>query len=126
MFQMIANYRVLLKRLAPVSAALRLRISADVAAGVNFLHSVDPPLLHRDLKTPNVFLMYKFVGGNVPVTEVIAKVGDFGLSSYLIGNQHIQLVDTEGDMIAPRFFQTIFPHFSCIYSFDLKLKVGST
>lgn len=36
--------------------ALRLRILHQVALGMNFLHSLSPPLLHLDLKPSNVLL----------------------------------------------------------------------
>jgi serine/threonine protein kinase len=47
---------------------------------MEFLHSAVPPILHRDLKTPNVFVM--------SVNEadpVLVKIADFGLSSRLYG-----------------------------------------
>ena len=31
----------------------RLKIAIDIAKGLNFLHSLNPPVLHRDLKTAN-------------------------------------------------------------------------
>nr|QJS39786.1 receptor-interacting serine/threonine-protein kinase 2 [Petromyzon marinus] len=39
---------------------LRLRVLHEVALGVNFLHSLEPPLLHRDLKASNVLLDEEF------------------------------------------------------------------
>ncbi|EGC30717.1 roco6, ROCO family protein [Dictyostelium purpureum] len=54
--------------------ALILKLALDIAKGMDFLHSVTPPLLHRDLKSPNVLLSMK--NG-----VYHAKVGDFGLSS---------------------------------------------
>ncbi|KAF2069141.1 hypothetical protein CYY_009538 [Polysphondylium violaceum] len=53
---------------------LILKLALDIAKGMDFLHSVTPPLLHRDLKSPNILLTMK--DGNYH-----AKVGDFGLSS---------------------------------------------
>eukprot|EP01133_Synstelium_polycarpum_P013612 gene13612-16019_t len=53
---------------------MRLRLALDVARGMDFLHSVTPPLLHRDLKSPNILLTR--TNGRLR-----AKVGDFGLSS---------------------------------------------
>lgn len=57
---------------------LRLKIAIDMAHGMAFLHSINPPLLHRDLKSPNV-LVSDWTKGS----PVIAKVADFGLSSRL-------------------------------------------
>ncbi|KYQ90938.1 pleckstrin (PH) domain-containing protein [Tieghemostelium lacteum] len=54
--------------------ALVLKLALDIAKGMEFLHSVTPPLLHRDLKSPNILLAMK--NGHYQ-----AKVGDFGLSS---------------------------------------------
>eukprot|EP01132_Coremiostelium_polycephalum_P001332 gene1332-1678_t len=53
---------------------LILKLAMDIARGMDFLHSVTPPLLHRDLKSPNILLSKK--DGIYQ-----AKVGDFGLSS---------------------------------------------
>jgi serine/threonine protein kinase len=53
---------------------LRLSIAADIAAGMGILHSVTPPIVHRDLKSPNV-LMHRLESG-----AFVAKVADFGLS----------------------------------------------
>ncbi|KAN0011928.1 hypothetical protein ACTFIU_000147 [Dictyostelium citrinum] len=54
--------------------ALILKLALDIGKGMEFLHSVTPPLLHRDLKSPNVLLSMKD-------GVYTAKVGDFGLSS---------------------------------------------
>ena len=52
---------------------------------MSYLHSLNPPLLHRDLKTPNIFLRKPLLGGipdDVAASEHMAKIGDFGLSSH--------------------------------------------
>lgn len=38
-----------------------------------------PPIVHRDLKSPNIF-----IASHNPVDAVVAKVGDFGVSSSLV------------------------------------------
>ncbi|GMI90403.1 SUGAR-INSENSITIVE 1, CONSTITUTIVE TRIPLE RESPONSE 1 [Hibiscus trionum] len=48
----------------------RLNMALDVAKGMNYLHQLKPPIVHRDLKSPNLL-----VDSNYTV-----KVGDFGLS----------------------------------------------
>lgn len=35
---------------------LRLKLALDVAEGCEFLHSTTPPIIHRDLKSPNILL----------------------------------------------------------------------
>jgi serine/threonine protein kinase len=51
---------------------LCLSIGADGARGIQYLHGLSPPLIHRDLKSPNVLLDENYV----------AKIGDFGLSRF--------------------------------------------
>ncbi|XP_049889510.1 receptor-interacting serine/threonine-protein kinase 2-like [Epinephelus moara] len=51
---------------------LRLRILYEIALGVNFLHNMNPPLLHHDLKTQNILLDGEFH----------VKIADFGLSKW--------------------------------------------
>ena len=45
-------------------------VSIDMCKGMCALHHCDPPLLHRDLKSPNIFVDQHWV----------AKIGDFGLA----------------------------------------------
>ncbi|CAM8913631.1 unnamed protein product [Rhodiola kirilowii] len=48
----------------------RLNMAFDVAKGMNYLHRRNPPIVHRDLKSPNLLVDKKFT----------VKVCDFGLS----------------------------------------------
>ena len=47
-----------------------INLSKDIACGMSYLHSMDPPVLHRDLKSPNIVLS----------DEYTAMITDFGLS----------------------------------------------
>ncbi|XP_029379844.1 receptor-interacting serine/threonine-protein kinase 2 isoform X2 [Echeneis naucrates] len=61
------------KDMYPIFAwPLRLRILYEIALGVNFLHNMNPPLLHHDLKTQNILLDGEFH----------VKIADFGLSKW--------------------------------------------
>ncbi|XAR48487.1 Non-specific serine/threonine protein kinase [Bertholletia excelsa] len=50
----------------------RLRMALDVAKGVNYLHCLNPPVLHWDLKSPNLLVDKNWT----------VKVCDFGLSRF--------------------------------------------
>jgi len=53
--------------------AMRIKILMDVAEGVAFMHSLQPQIMHRDLKTLNILMAAD--NENAPV---VAKVADFG------------------------------------------------
>jgi len=57
----------------------RLKVALDISSGMAFLHSSTPPIIHRDLKSPNILL-----ASLDESSATIAKVVDFGLS----GLQH--------------------------------------
>ena len=39
---------------------LRLSMAVDVAEGMLYLHTRDPPIIHRDLKSHNLFVQGPF------------------------------------------------------------------
>ncbi|NXN14916.1 RIPK2 kinase, partial [Indicator maculatus] len=53
---------------------LRFRFLYEVALGVNYLHNMNPPLLHHDLKTQNILLDDEFH----------VKIADFGMSKWRV------------------------------------------
>ncbi|OII74257.1 uncharacterized protein cubi_01101 [Cryptosporidium ubiquitum] len=62
----------------------RIKILQDIARGIHFLHSANPPIIHRDIKSLNIFLLLP-IKSNLDVP--IAKVGDFGLCKQLFSNK---------------------------------------
>jgi class 3 adenylate cyclase len=61
---------VLLNPTMVIESDLIMQILKDIAQGVRFLHSSNPPVIHGDLKSGNVLIDLKFR----------AKLSDFGLS----------------------------------------------
>jgi len=61
---------------------LRLRIALDIATGISAMHNSTPPLVHRDLKSPNILLK-----SLDPFCPPCAKITDFGCSMPLITTQ---------------------------------------
>nr|VDD09428.1 unnamed protein product [Brassica oleracea] len=94
----------------------RLRIAAETALGLNYLHTgCKPPMYHRDVKSTNVLLNEDFQ----------AKLGDFGLSrSFPIGSEtHVStvVVGTPG-FLDPEYYQTHrLSEKSDVYSFGIVL-----
>lgn len=49
------------------------KLSVDGCRGMSYLHTLNPPLIHRDIKSPNLLIDEDWT----------AKIADFGLSRYL-------------------------------------------
>eukprot|EP00898_Chlorokybus_atmophyticus_P007700 jgi/Chlat1/7931/Chrsp68S07383 len=64
----------------------RLHVALDVARGMQYLHSHSPSILHRDLKSSNV---YMDSGGS-------AKIGDFGFSRFLPAHSDFPMTGETG------------------------------
>ena len=56
---------------------LKFKIVLDIARGMKHLHSFSPAIIHRDLRSPNIFVDNLSTSSNYRI-----KVGDFGLSRY--------------------------------------------
>ena len=61
------------KRNPDTDLAIKIHILYDVSKGLHYLHSLTPPLIHRDLTAPNVLL----------TEDLTAKIGDLGVSRYV-------------------------------------------
>lgn len=71
-------------KLVKLSWALRLQWGLDTAQGMTYLHSLSPPIIHRDLKTTNLLVDR---GMNV-------KICDFGLSRFRADDAVMSAVGT--------------------------------
>ena len=54
-----------------------------VALGLNYLHNHEPPILHRDVSSPNVLL------NPLPSNQWLAKLSDFGSLNFMQQSQTV-------------------------------------
>eukprot|EP01117_Protostelium_nocturnum_P011134 TRINITY_DN4046_c0_g1_i2.p1 TRINITY_DN4046_c0_g1~~TRINITY_DN4046_c0_g1_i2.p1 ORF type:complete len:1200 (+),score=409.74 TRINITY_DN4046_c0_g1_i2:88-3687(+) len=72
------------------------KASREILLGLNYLHSHDPQILHRDMKTPNLMVTSDFT----------VKMADFGTSRFNITSEQNTLVQVRGSKAytAPELF----------------------
>ncbi|PPS93775.1 Serine-threonine/tyrosine-protein kinase [Cryptosporidium hominis] len=99
----------------------RIKILQDIARGIHFLHSTNPPIIHRDIKSLNIFLSLP-IKSNADVP--IAKVGDFGLCQQLFSDKGFingsgNLVGTYQWMAPEVLTSQIYNEHIDVYSFGM-------
>jgi serine/threonine-protein kinase CTR1 len=70
-----------------------LQYAYDIAMGMEYLHSFTPPVLHRDLKSPNILVSKKKVNG---IDQNILKISDFGLARVAATNMDSEKMTQAG------------------------------
>ncbi|KAJ3116615.1 Serine/threonine-protein kinase wnk3 [Nowakowskiella sp. JEL0407] len=81
----------------------------QILLGLDYLHSRDPPIIHRDLKCENIF-----VNGN----NGVAKIGDLGLATVKKGD-HVSSVLGTPEFMAPEFYDEYYTETVDVYAFGL-------
>jgi len=98
------------KRELPLPIHYTMKCLSDIAQGMQFLHTATPPILHRDLKSPNIlvceiapdeadlpedtrFPTPTFLSPDRETSPVAVKVADFGLSMKTTGPLTERVVD---------------------------------
>lgn len=84
----------------------------QILKGLAYLHSHDPPVIHRDLKCDNLFV-------NGHLAQV--KIGDLGLAAVLRGSQHAHSVIGTPEFMAPELYEEDYDELVDIYSFGMCL-----
>ncbi|XP_068647310.1 probable serine/threonine-protein kinase WNK9 [Aristolochia californica] len=83
----------------------------QILRGLLYLHSHDPPVIHRDLKCDNIF-----VNGN----QGEVKIGDLGLAAILRKSHTAHCVGTP-EFMAPEVYEEDYNELVDIYSFGMCL-----
>eukprot|EP00360_Condylostoma_magnum_P000735 CAMPEP_0168316894 /NCGR_PEP_ID=MMETSP0210-20121227/20521_1 /TAXON_ID=40633 /ORGANISM="Condylostoma magnum, Strain COL2" /LENGTH=157 /DNA_ID=CAMNT_0008307155 /DNA_START=353 /DNA_END=826 /DNA_ORIENTATION=+ len=83
----------------------------EILSGLDYLHSQNPPVMHRDLKPDNIFVM-SHSGG--------IRIGDFGLSTVLRNSLNKTFLGTP-EYMAPEIFDVNYGTAVDIYSFGMCL-----
>ncbi|KAL9235108.1 hypothetical protein vseg_009901 [Gypsophila vaccaria] len=81
----------------------------QILRGLFYLHSHDPPIIHRDLKCDNIF-----VNGN----QGEVKIGDLGLAAILRKSHAAHCVGTP-EFMAPEVYEEEYNELVDIYSFGM-------
>jgi serine/threonine protein kinase len=67
-----------------ISLEVKLKILFEVARALNYMHTLEPPIIHRDIKPLNVFIDANFN----------AKIGDFGLAKE-VSKEELSSINTD-------------------------------
>ncbi|KAK4798022.1 hypothetical protein SAY86_030348 [Trapa natans] len=81
----------------------------QILRGLLYLHSHDPPIIHRDLKCDNIF-----INGN----QGEVKIGDLGLAAVLRKSHAAHCVGTP-EFMAPEVYEESYNELVDIYSFGM-------
>lgn len=86
--------------------------SRQILEGLSYLHSHDPPVIHRDLKCDNIF-----VNGN----QGEVKIGDLGLAAILLKARSAHSVIGTPEFMAPELYEEEYNELVDIYAFGMCL-----
>lgn len=82
----------------------------QILQGLVYLHSRDPPVIHRDLKCDNIFV-------NGHLGQV--KIGDLGLAAILQGSKSAHSVIGTPEFMAPELYEEDYNELVDVYSFGM-------
>lgn len=82
----------------------------QILEGLEYLHGLEPPVIHRDLKCDNIFV-------NGHLGQV--KIGDLGLAAILQGSHHAHSVIGTPEFMAPELYEEDYDELVDVYSFGM-------
>ncbi|XP_077475274.1 serine/threonine-protein kinase WNK4-like isoform X3 [Stigmatopora argus] len=97
------------RRFRPVKLKLLQRWSFQILKGLHFLHSRNPPILHRDLKCDNVFI----TGPSASV-----KIGDLGLATLKKASFAKSVIGTP-EFMAPEMYEEKYDEAVDVYALGM-------
>eukprot|EP01125_Pyxidicula_operculata_P011575 TRINITY_DN3792_c0_g3_i1.p1 TRINITY_DN3792_c0_g3~~TRINITY_DN3792_c0_g3_i1.p1 ORF type:complete len:1898 (+),score=455.03 TRINITY_DN3792_c0_g3_i1:41-5695(+) len=106
---------------SPRHWAIGMKIAIDIARGMLYMHTCKPPIVHRDLKSPNVLLL-----STDPTVPICAKVADFGTGVFMY-TPTLKVPRSKRDVANPTWlapeimFEHPFTEKSDIYSYGIIL-----
>ncbi|KAL0301086.1 UNVERIFIED_CONTAM: putative serine/threonine-protein kinase WNK11 [Sesamum radiatum] len=105
------NLREYRKKHRQVSMKALKKWSRQILKGLEYLHTHDPCVIHRDLNCSNIF-----INGNIGQV----KIGDLGLAATVGRNHSAHSVLGTPEFMAPELYDEDYTEMIDIYSFDNK------
>ena len=93
----------------------RISVVRDTALGLNWMHSLTPPILHRDVRSPNILIC-----SLNDEDAVVAKLSDFGTARVLVQSNAARDLGNPF-WLAPEVSLSLFPSLALSFSFSLSL-----
>jgi serine/threonine protein kinase len=103
--------KMYLKRFKRINIKVLKSWCRQILKGLSFLHSRQPPVIHRDLKCDNIF---------ITGTTGSVKIGDLGLAT-LKNKSHAKSVIGTPEFMAPEMYEEQYDESVDIYAFGMCL-----
>lgn len=106
------NLRSFMKKVKKVKLKVIKNWCIQILEGLNYLHTRDPPIIHRDIKCDNIF-----INGNIGQL----KIGDLGLATNIVkyaSSTKMSIIGTP-EFMAPEFYEEDYNEKVDIWAFGM-------